>query len=183
MAHDSSSRLLSLNLNLLVSLRALLQEGSVTAAARRAGVTQSAMSRSLAQLREVFDDPLMVRVGRGMAPTPRALALRAPLEGALRELERVLSAGADFAPARSSRRFHLMTSDALTATLLPALLARLRRQAPGVGLRASPLNPGALNHRRTTESLAKGRAPARTAAIRSWHGYGSGNLLICHSGF
>lgn len=134
----------ALNLNLLVSLRALLREGSVSAAARCVGVTQSAMSRSLAQLRSIFDDPLLVRVGRQMVPTPRAEALQAPLEGALRELERVIRADTGFDPAQSTRTFRLMTADSLSVTVLPGLLQRVSAAAPGVRLSVVPLSPAAI---------------------------------------
>lgn len=138
-------RLLALNLNLLVSLRALLDEASVSAAAHRTGVTQSAMSRSLAQLREVFDDPLLVRVGRTMVRTARAESLRVPLDGALRDLERVIHVGAAFTPATSGRRFALMTADFATVTLLPSVVRRIAAEAPGVDLQVRPLDRDALH--------------------------------------
>src|SRR3954469_12753340 len=86
----STAHLSGLDLNLLVQLDALLAEGHVTRAARRAGVTQSAMSRALARLRELLGDPLLVRTGRGMVMTARARALAAPLARALTDLQAVV---------------------------------------------------------------------------------------------
>src|SRR5690349_4040592 len=90
----------SLDLNLLVALDALLGEaGHVSAAARRVGLSQPAMSRQLARLRELFADPLLVRDGRGMTLTPRARSLAAPLRRALAEVEAVLLDQPRFEPA------------------------------------------------------------------------------------
>ena len=85
-------------MNLLVALDALLAERGVTGAARRVHVTPSAMSHSLAELRELFDDPLLVRAGRGMALTPRAEALRRPLHRVLLDAKRWCAIGAGFDP-------------------------------------------------------------------------------------
>ncbi|MEQ1506225.1 MAG: LysR substrate-binding domain-containing protein [Myxococcota bacterium] len=161
----ASDRLLALNLNLLVSLRALLDEASVSAAARRTGVTQSAMSRSLAQLRALFDDPLLVRVGRTMVRTARAESLRGPLDGALRELERVIHAGAAFAPATSSRRFALMTADFATVTLLPSVVRQIAAEAAGVDLQVRPLDRDALR-----DGLRSGQLDAAIAGPLSGGG-------------
>ena len=81
----SRSALSALNLNSLVALDALLSECNVTRAARRVGITQPAMSQTLARLRELFDDPILVRSGRGMKRSPRADAMLTPLSEALQE--------------------------------------------------------------------------------------------------
>jgi len=128
------------DLNLLVALDVLLREGNVTRAARRLGRTQPAMSHALGRLRETFEDPLLVRSGRGMIPTPRAEALREPLRRALAELARLLHEGGDFDPAGSTRAFRLVCPD-LLAWFLPDLLAAMSRVAPGVTLDVRP--PGA----------------------------------------
>ena len=128
----------TLNLNLLVALDALLAEQSVTRAAHRIGVTQSAMSRSLARLREMLDDPLLVRVGRGMVRTPRAEALAMPLRGALAHLQQTLDRAPTFDPATAQRQFSIMTADLLSTTLLPGLDAHVAN-APGVRLRVTAL--------------------------------------------
>src|SRR5690348_15078881 len=115
-------RLGSINLNLLTALDALLTEVNVTRAAARAGVTQSAMSHSLRQLREIFDDPLLVRGPNGMMPTARAKELTDPIRRALAELGRALSAEPSFDPSRTKRVFTLGAGDFFAALILPPLL-------------------------------------------------------------
>ncbi|HJK89572.1 MAG TPA: LysR family transcriptional regulator, partial [Polyangiaceae bacterium LLY-WYZ-15_(1-7)] len=117
------------NLNLLLTLDALLEERSVTRAAARLGVTQSAVSHALRQLREQLGDRLFVRARGAMAPTPRALALAGPLRQGLRALQQALEDAPEFDPARSRRRFVLATTDLVAATVSPALVARLREEA------------------------------------------------------
>ncbi len=129
-----------LDVNLLVALELLLRERHVTRAAARLGVTQSAMSQTLARLRGVFDDPLLVRSGASMVPTPRAAALEGPLRDALRTLERVVAEMPDFDPATASRRFRLAMFDHATVTLLPRLVARVQQAAPGVDLEVVPMD-------------------------------------------
>ena len=97
------SSLSEINLNLLVALGALIDECSVSRAAERLGVTQSAMSHSLRQLRELLGDRLLVRGPRGMLLTPRAEALRAPLRRGLGELERVVAGEVVWSPASEAR--------------------------------------------------------------------------------
>ncbi|RYZ06281.1 MAG: LysR family transcriptional regulator [Myxococcales bacterium] len=125
------------NLNLLVAFDALIEELSVTGAARRAGVTQPAMSNTLAQLRVLFEDPLFLRHRTGLTPTPRAKELAEPIRKGLALLQGALS-GSSFAPESSSRRFVIATSDYVELVLLPALLRRLARVAPGVRLALRP---------------------------------------------
>jgi LysR family transcriptional activator of mexEF-oprN operon len=122
------------NANQLVALAALLQHRSVTAAAKEVGVTQSAMSGTLAQLRELLGDPLLVRVGRTMQPTPRALALVDPLRRAIGALEEVLVAPRAFDPATSEQRFAIALDDRADLIVVPELLRRVRAEAPGVTL-------------------------------------------------
>ena len=127
----------SVNLNLLASLSALLDERSVTRAATRMGVTQSAMSSSLAQLRVLFEDPLFRRGAHGIEPTPRALALAATLSEGLRLLERTLSPDA-FDEATSKRTFVLAASDYVEMVVLPGLVQRLSKTAPGIRVEVQP---------------------------------------------
>jgi DNA-binding transcriptional LysR family regulator len=129
-----------LNLNALVALDALLTERNVTRAARRTGITQPAMSQSLARLRELFDDPLLVRSGRGLKRTPRAEAMLEPLADALQAVERAVQLGLKFDPATSRRIFRVAMTDLHLALTLPALLRTLEREAPGVRLEAEPLS-------------------------------------------
>jgi DNA-binding transcriptional LysR family regulator len=117
----------------LAALDALLTERHVTRAARRLGITQSSMSHHLARLRARFDDPLLVRVGREMAPTPRAQSMAEPLRAALSALQRVVAAAEPFDAARTARAFTLACPD-LLAPALPELLAALHREAPSLVL-------------------------------------------------
>ncbi|MCU0686895.1 MAG: LysR family transcriptional regulator [Polyangiaceae bacterium] len=125
-----------LDLNLLRALEALLAEGSVTGAAARLGVGQPAASHALSRLRELFGDPLFVRVGRRMVPTPRAEALRAPLARLLDDARRLVHGSEPFDPRRSARAFGLVCPDVLAPALL-RIVARLSRQAPGTRLEVS----------------------------------------------
>lgn len=123
----------AVNLNLLAAFEALFEEQSVTGAARRSGVTQPAMSNTLSQLRQLFDDPLFLRQRTGLSPTPRARQLIEPIRQGLRLLSSAL-AEPGFEPRTSQRRFVIMASDYVELVLLPRLLRRLSRQAPGVHL-------------------------------------------------
>lgn len=127
----------SVNLNHLVAFDALLAERSVTRAARRLGVTQSAVSNALRQLRLMFDDPLFSRRSAGIEPTARALALAAPIRRGLAAFGAALSP-ATFDPATSDRTFVIATSDYVELVLLPSLLRRLAAEAPGVRLEMVP---------------------------------------------
>lgn len=125
------------NLNLLVAFAALFEELSVTRAARRAGVTQPAMSNTLAQLRLLFGDALFVRHRTGLSPTTRAKELAEPIRKGLQLLQGALL-GPTFDPGTSERRFVIATSDYVELVLLPALLRRLSKEAPGVRLALRP---------------------------------------------
>jgi DNA-binding transcriptional LysR family regulator len=124
----------AVNLNLLVALDALLVERHVTRAARRVGITQSAMSNALKQLRALYDDPLFVRRSRGMTPTPRALALQPTLREGLARLEKTFSPRA-FDPT-DKRTFVLAASDYVELVLLPPLLKAIAET--GVRLEVRP---------------------------------------------
>jgi DNA-binding transcriptional LysR family regulator len=126
------------DLNLLVALDALLDEGSVAAAARRLRLSASAMSRTLARLREATGDPLLVRAGRGLVPTPRAVALRAEVGRVVEEAEALLRPGPALDLARLEQIFTLRTSDGFVETFGASLVARVAQAAPGVRLRFLP---------------------------------------------
>ncbi|MEL7346474.1 MAG: LysR family transcriptional regulator [Pseudomonadota bacterium] len=126
------------DLGLLVSLDALLAERSVTAAARRLGISQPALSAQLARLRDLFGDDLLVGNAHGMAPTPRAEAIRPRLTALLKELGALVAEGAAFDPARSTRTFRIAAGDLDHALMLPPLLEGLGRDAPGVQIAALP---------------------------------------------
>ena len=137
----------TMNLNLLPALAALLDTRGVSAAASRVGVTQSAMSHSLARLRELLDDPLLVPAGRQMVPTPRGSTIAAELPEALEQLASVLRTPAPFDPATATTSFSLATLDYFELTALPEMLAYLGRHAPHVKLdvrRVDNDTPGAL---------------------------------------
>ncbi len=121
-----------LDLNLLVYLDLLLQERSVTLAARRAGITQSAMSRALQRLREHLKDELLVQVGRGMEPTEHGDALRVPLQDILSRIEREVLAKGEFDPTLAERRFRIAAPDFVQAVLLRAFIAECAEEAPGL---------------------------------------------------
>lgn len=122
------------DLNQLRTLDALLTERSVTGAARRLGLTQPALSHALARLRETLHDPLLVRSGRGMALTPRAEALAPKLRIALRDLEDAVRTELPFDPGTARRSFRVAAADYAELVLLPKLVPRLEREAPGVDL-------------------------------------------------
>lgn len=121
-----------LDLNLLLTLEALLAEQNVTRAAVRLHLSQPAVSAQLNRLRAAFDDPLLVPAQRGMTPTARALELRAPLRAALDQARAVVDAHRGFDPARASLTVNIACTDYLQATVVEPLLAELRRRAPGV---------------------------------------------------
>ena len=135
--------LAAIDLNLLIALDALLGEGSVSGAARAVGLSQPAMSRALGRLRDLFDDPLMVRSGHAMVPTPRALELAQPLGAAIEAIRETLRGPEAFDPATALRSFRIGAIDATQAVLLAPLLDRIGDEAPGVEVSTSPLRTAA----------------------------------------
>ena len=123
------------DLNLLVSLDVLLAEGSVARAARRLRLSPSAMSRTLARLREATGDPLLVRAGRGLVPTPRALELRERVSQLVDDGKAVLRPAEKLDLKQLERTFTLRTSEGFVETFGPDLVARVAEEAPGVRLR------------------------------------------------
>ncbi|MFI8927023.1 LysR family transcriptional regulator [Streptomyces sp. NPDC053474] len=121
-----------MDLNLLRALDALLQENSVTRAAERLGTSPAAASRTLARLRRAVGDPLLVRAGQGMVPTPRALELREQVAALLRGCDDVLRPGAGFAAEHLRRTFTVQTIDLLQAGLAGTLTERVHAEAPHV---------------------------------------------------
>ncbi|MCH9684604.1 MAG: LysR family transcriptional regulator [Deltaproteobacteria bacterium] len=134
----SGASVANTNVNLLVALDALLQTGSVTEAAAAMGITQSSMSGTLAQLRQLFGDPLLVRSGRSMQPTPLALALVPDLRQGVQALERVLHGGPAFDPRHSDETFTLALPDRVELALFADLLQHLKQVSPHVGLQVVP---------------------------------------------
>jgi len=126
------------DLNLLRALHVLLRERNVTRAADELHVTQQAMSGSLKRLREHFDDPLLIRVGKHLEPTPMALALVAPVHDAMQQITLALETTPSFSPEHTRRHFRIAMSDHTSLTLLPQLIAELTRRAPGISVDIQP---------------------------------------------
>jgi DNA-binding transcriptional LysR family regulator len=151
------------DLNLLVVLDVLLEERSVTRAAKRLHRTQSAMSHALGRLRDLLGDPILVRVGGGMRPTPRAERLAGEVSRILQTLGRVLAEEAAFEPLTSRRVFRLAGPD-FVAAVLPDLLARMAASAPRASVELVQAVPGMFR------DVADGRADlaiARASAERA----------------
>jgi DNA-binding transcriptional LysR family regulator len=132
------------DLNLLVALDALLGERNVTRAGQRIGLSQPAMSGTLARLRDLFHDELLVRVGRNLEPTPLAQELSAPLRQCIERIENVIENRRSFSPARERRSFTIAASDYAAFLLMPPLLDRLGQEAPGITLKFSQLDARSL---------------------------------------
>lgn len=139
------------DLNLLVVLNALLEERSVTRAARRLNMSQPAMSAALARLRQYLNDDVLVQHGRKMVPSAHALTMAPLVARALSDIESLITASTVFDPAGSPRRFRLCASDYVTVVLLSPLLADLTRSAPGISIDISPPGPDVLGKLETGE--------------------------------
>ena len=152
-----------IDLNLLVTLEALIAESSVSRAALRLHLSQPAVSNALSRLRHAFGDPLLVKTGRGMTPTPRALDLVVPIREALAKIERSLSVEA-FDPQRATGTITIGATDYVEFVLLPRLLAAVQRNAPH--LRISVLSLADTNLQQALDSgrmdMAIGYFPSAT---------------------
>ncbi|HEX9933117.1 MAG TPA: LysR family transcriptional regulator [Allosphingosinicella sp.] len=123
------------DLNLLHTLDVLLHEGSVARAARKLRLSPSAMSRALARLRSVTGDDLLVRAGRNLVPTPRAMEMREKVRELVQEAHALLRPADGLNLSTLERSFTLRSSDGFTETFGAALIAKVREEAPGVRLR------------------------------------------------
>ncbi|WP_018544011.1 LysR family transcriptional regulator [Streptomyces sp. LaPpAH-108] len=123
------------DLNLLLALDVLLEEQSVQGAARRLHLSEPAMSRTLGRIRKALGDPVLVRAGRRMVPTPHALAVRAEVSAVVERARALFAPGRDTDLRTVTRTFTILGHDMSAATLGPALLARAAREAPGIRLR------------------------------------------------
>lgn len=121
-----------LDLNLLVTLEALLAEQNVTKAAARLHLSQPAVSAQLSRLRDVFDDPLLIPAQRGMTPTAKALDLLEPLRQALDQLRGTVATHSNFNPAKARLTVSIACTDYLHAAVVKPLVVALRTKAPGV---------------------------------------------------
>lgn len=127
---DDDADALRLDLNLLAVFDALLREGHLTRAGASLGMTQSATSHALKRLRDYFDDPLFVKAGRGVMPTPKARAVGEPIRRVMARVREEVMPAARFDPARERRTFTFCMSDMGELVFLPELLSRLQRVAP-----------------------------------------------------
>lgn len=170
--------LAGVDLNLLTALEALLKERSVTRAADSVGLSQPAMSRALARLRSLFDDRLFVRSPAGLVPTPRAEAVAEPLRRALSGVRGILQAPG-FDPASHKGHFRILCPDAQSLELLPGLVDRLQRQAPGVDLAVLPSRGDPLDLIEAGEAeLAAGRFPFVRPGIFGTTAYRTGFACV-----
>lgn len=142
-----------LDLNLLVSLEALLIERNVTKAATRLNLSQPALSAQLNRLRDLFEDPLLVPAHRGMIPTAKALDVLGPLRLALDQVRSTLSGHNTFSPTTSELTFSIACTDYLEAAVVVPLIMAVRDKAPSVRIAVHRLNPSTLN-----QQLADGDA-------------------------
>jgi DNA-binding transcriptional LysR family regulator len=181
-----------IDLNLLIVLDALLDERSVSRAAARLGYTQSTTSGMLARLRDLFGDPLFVRVQRGILPTPRALSLAAPLKQLLADGRRLVVREV-FDPATADVTFAVSANDYMQQALLVPFIKGLRRQAPRIRLAIKPpivagladaLAQGGLDIAVTIPQFAMSDLPSRhlyrehyVAAVRQGHPLARGRRL------
>jgi DNA-binding transcriptional LysR family regulator len=149
---------MQLDLNLLTALDALLEEGSVAGAADRLHVTAPAMSRSLGRIRNVTGDQILVRTGRHMTPTPRALAMRTEVHVLVQQAHQLLSSRTELDLAGLERVFTVRLHDALTTACGTALVAAVHRQAPKVRMRLT-VEPG-----HDTPELRRGEVDVASSA-------------------
>ncbi|WP_354641412.1 LysR family transcriptional regulator [Kitasatospora camelliae] len=125
----------NLDLNLLVALDLLLEEGSVSGAARRLHLSEPAMSRTLGRIRRALGDPVLVRAGRAMVPTPHALAIQAEVRAVVERARTLFAAAGAVDLPTLNRTFTVLAHDSFAAAHGPALFARAAAEAPGVRLR------------------------------------------------
>jgi DNA-binding transcriptional LysR family regulator len=155
----------SIDLNLLVILEALVEERSVTKAAQRVGISQSAASHALRRLRVTFKDELLVRTADGMIPTGQALLLASMVSGSLQQIEQAVIQGSKFDPTTSTQVFKMRVSDYAGMYLLPRLCQRLRDQAPSTRLEVQHFSPQDMEHK---TSQGRGAGAARPAFQDRW---------------
>lgn len=134
----------SIDLNLLSVFQEVYRERQISGAARRLGLTQSAVSNALARLRRAFGDELFVRTAHGMQPTPLAQQMAEPIGAAMAQVALALSQRSRFEPATSTRRFTLAMTDVGEVYFMPVLIERCRALAPGVEIASVRANAATL---------------------------------------
>lgn len=160
MPEMNERNLRGIDLNLLVVFDALMAERHVTRAAQHNGLSQPAMSKALNRLRHLLDDRLFERRGGRMEPTPRALELAGPIHSALSDISRTLTLRGALDPQRITATLRIAAIDLHQTSLLPALVARLRRDAPGLDLQIH-----AIERHRLRDQLATGELDLAIAPI------------------
>lgn len=162
--------LAAIDLNLLVAFEALIEERHVTRAGDRIGLAQPSMSSALRRLRELFGDELFLRTASGMQPTEKALALARPIGAALAQIRETLAPQPDFDPATARWRFTIAVTDYGDLVVVPALIALLRRDAPGIDIAVRPITEGrdavARLERGELDALIGGHLPGSPACLR-----------------
>lgn len=162
--------LAAIDLNLLTAFEALLEERNVTRAGQRIGLAQPSMSSALTRLRALFGDELFIRTAAGMQPTARALALARPISEALAQIRTTLAPDTDFDPATARRRLTVAVTDYGDLVVVPALVALLRREAPGIDLIVRPIADTAASlaalERGDVDALIGGHLPDSPRIVR-----------------
>lgn len=120
------STLKNLDLNLLIVFEAIFSSGNISQAAKKLGMSQPTISNALARLRDALEDPLFVRAGRGVQPTPKAVSMIGPIREALQMIEGGVTGDKGFDPTTSSRHFRLVIMDALEPIILPPILRQVQ---------------------------------------------------------
>jgi DNA-binding transcriptional LysR family regulator len=184
MSELSLSQLRRLDLTLLLVFLGLVRHRKARDVASELGLTQSAVSQALRRLRDIFGDDLFLRRPHGMEPTAMALALEAPVQAAVEALRGALGEARRFDPASATGVVRIAALDAEQAVLVPALVARLRRDAPGLALSVLPLGRG-----EAIEALAQGEVDLalgfvwnRPESIREQRLYDEGFLVAGRPG-
>ncbi|MHC8372075.1 LysR family transcriptional regulator [Pseudomonas sp. MDT1-85] len=149
------------DMNLLVALDALLDEGSVVGAARRMSLSPAAMSRTLTRIRSAVGDPILVRAGRGLVPTPKALALRAQVRSLVEQAAQVFLSGDEVDLTTLERCYNLRANDVFVAAFGAQLLEIMREKAPRTVLRFVPEGEG------EDDALREGRIDLYISATRN----------------
>ena len=161
----------NLDLNLLRVFEALMEERSATRAGSRLGLTQSAISHALNRLRFVLNDELFVRGPEGMQPTERAAEIAPRLRQGLLQLQLAL-APSEFIPEQTDRRFTIACTEYAGAVIMPAFIARLRKEAPHASLVVLPSNAG------VAETLRSGRTDLAIGSFRRYPDWFESEALL-----
>jgi DNA-binding transcriptional LysR family regulator len=173
-----------ISLRHLKVLSLLLEVGSLTQAAQILGISQPSVSKSLARLRAHFGDPLLVRVGLHMRPTPKAIDLIEPLRSLLTASDTLRSSTQTFDPAVSVREFSCLVTEVGMVQFIPLLMRRLEQAGPGLSLRALPLDNRPFEPRLEAgeADVAVAYLPEASGAVRRQRLYADGHLSVARQG-